>query len=306
MGYIHYTEKEREQARKMSIADIIRKNGGTLKRSGSEEEWVDGGDKITVNGNVWFNHYEQKGGDTISFVQKFMGLDYSETMKYLLGNTAGELRIAPKVEKKPSGPMKLPEKNNNMRRVNWYLTKERGLDYEVVKEFAKYGLIYQSTDYANVVFVGCDKNRKPKHAHMRGTNSKFKGNQENGIPEFSFHWVGKSDTLYLFEAPIDMLSFISMNKDGWKQHSYAACCGVSDRVMWQMLKDYPNLKNVKLCLDSDEKGQLAVKRISNGLTIKGIEHEILVPSRKDWNELLLYGEKEIEEQEGEICQALQQ
>ena len=64
-------------------------------------------------------------------------------------------------------------------------------------------------------------------------------------------------------------------------------------------------KKVKLCLDSDEKGQLAVKRISNGLTIKGIEHEFLVPIHKDWNEDLLLG-KEIEEQEDETCQALQQ
>lgn len=68
-----------------------------------------------------------------------------------------------------------------------------------------------------------------------------------------------------FEAPIDMLSFISMHKDGWKKHSYAASCGVSDHVLWQMIKDNPNIKTVYLCRDNDEAGQLANKRTSDAL-----------------------------------------
>ena len=55
----------------------------------------------------------------------------------------------------------------------------------------------------------------------------------------------------MFEAPIDMLSFISMRKDGWHDHSYAACCGVADHVLRQMMKDNPNIGYVYLCLDSD-------------------------------------------------------
>ena len=33
-----------------------------------------------------------------------------------------------------------------------------------------------------------------------------------------------------------------MNKDGWQQHSYAACCGVADHVLWRMIKDNPHNK----------------------------------------------------------------
>lgn len=60
--------------------------------------------------------------------------------------------------------------------------------------------------------------------------------------------------LCLFEAPIDMLSFISIHQKGWKNHSYAACCGVSDRVLWQMMADNPQIDSVYLCLDNDEAG----------------------------------------------------
>lgn len=93
-----------------------------------------------------------------------------------------------------------------------------------------------------------------------------------------------------------MLSFISLNKDGWRNHSYAACCGVSDQVLLPLLKDNPKLKNVFLCLDNDEAGQTANKRIAKKLLNSEIKTEILIPRNKDWNEDILFSE-----QEKEIC-----
>lgn len=101
-----------------------------------------------------------------------------------------------------------------------------------------------------------------------------------------------------------MLSFISMHKKNWQQHSYAAACSVSDRVLFQMLKDNPNISEVFLCMDSDEPGQTAAKRISDKLFTQGINAKILVPEHKDWNEDLLYLNKEESEAE-EPCQVLQ-
>ena len=98
-----------------------------------------------------------------------------------------------------------------------------------------------------------------------------------------------------------MLSFISMNKDGWRNHSYAACCGVADRVMFQMLSDNPNIKSISLCLDNDEAGHKANKRISDKLFTQGIQTEILVPINKDWNEDLL---SQNESEDENVCQAL--
>ena len=99
--------------------------------------------------------------------------------------------------------------------------------------------------------------------------------------------------------------FAVYDKEGnyeWYQ-SYAACCGVSDQVLWQMLKDNPNIGYVYLCLDNDEPGQKANKRISDKLFTQGIQHEILVPIRKDWNEDLTLSLEESENEEP--CQALQ-
>ena len=54
-----------------------------------------------------------------------------------------------------------------------------------------------------------------------------------------------------------------------------------------MLKDNPNLQEVFLCLDNDEAGHKAAKRISDKLFLKGIKSTILVPNGKDWSEDLL-------------------
>ena len=157
---------------------------------------------------------------------------------------------------------------------------------------AKSHVVRNEIDFDNIKLQNCGENTYTLFCSAKDLYL--------GTKHITIHWNGTSDSLYLFEAPIDMLSFISMNKDGWQKHSYAACCGVSDRVLWQMLKDNPNIKTVCLCLDNDEAGQLANKRISEKLTQKGIQTENLVPTLKDWNEVLLYQNEEGEEQ----CQAL--
>lgn len=284
------------------IADLLRRQGETLKRSGKEYEWRNGSEKVTIRGNLFYHQYEGEGGDAIDFVRRFYNLDYPEAMEYLLGGTNGTLKTAQPVLQKPPEPFVLPKRNDNMRRVFAYLLSKRGIDRDVLYTFVRENMIYESAEYHNVVFVGYDKDGKAVHANMRGTGgeSTFKGNAPNGIPEYSFHRTGTDDTLYLFEAPIDMLSYISLHKDGWKQHSYAAGCGVSDRVLFQMLIDNPNLEKIYLCLDSDDAGQKAAKRISDRMRFSGLKTEILIPIHKDWNEDLLLNESEVSE-----CPALQ-
>lgn len=300
--YIHFTKDQREQARMTDIADLLRRQGETLKRSGKEYEWRNGSEKVTIRGNLFYHQYEGEGGDAIDFVRRFYNLDYPEAMEYLLGGTNGTLKTAQPVLQKPPEPFVLPKRNDNMRRVFAYLLSKRGIDRDVLYTFVRENMIYESAEYHNVVFVGYDKDGKAVHANMRGTGgeSTFKGNAPNGIPEYSFHRTGTDDTLYLFEAPIDMLSYISLHKDGWKQHSYAAGCGVSDRVLFQMLIDNPNLERIYLCLDSDDAGQKAAKRISDRMRFSGLKTEILIPIHKDWNEDLLLNESEVAQ-----CPALQ-
>lgn len=77
---------------------------------------------------------------------------------------------------------------------------------------------------------------------------------------------------------------------------------MGDRVLFQMLRDNPNIKEVSLCLDNDEAGQAANNRIAKKLHIQGIQTEILVPTHKDWNEDLLFPEESEEESQCPVLQ----
>ena len=291
MTYIPFTEEQKLRAANTDIAELLMQQGESLKRSGREYQWRDGSDKVTIKGNLWFHQYEQVGGNAIQFAKRFFNMNFTEAVEYLLKHQ-GEVNLIPPtaLKSKERKPFKLPPHNNNMRRVFTYLNVLRGIDTDVIRAFANRKMIYESDYYHNAVFVGYDLNGKPRHAHKRGTGqqSQFKCNADGSIPEYSFHWHGSNDKIYLFEAPIDMLSYITMHKEEWKKSSYAASCSVSDRVLFQCLKDDPQLKKVYLCFDNDEKGQEAARRISDKLSAAGVASEILVPIKKDWNEDLVF------------------
>ena len=290
--YIHFTEAQKLAARETDLVAFLQRRGEGLKRSGSEYEWKDGSAKVTVRGNLWFHQYERVGGDAIDFVRRFYGMDYPQAVELLLDGCSDFEKPTQHatIQQKPTKKFLLPKRNNTMHRVYAYLLQQRGIDREVLNVFVRERMIYECAEHRNAVFVGYDPNGVPRHAHKRGTNSQstYKGNQDGSRPEFSFHWCGQSDRLYFFEAPIDLLSYISMHKEKWQEHSYAAACGVSDHVLWQMMKDNSNLNHVCLCFDNDEAGQTASQRIAAKLNARGITNEVLIPTHKDWNEDILY------------------
>ena len=290
--YIHFTKEQREQARRTDLANFLISHGEKVKKSGSEYEWLDGSQKVTIRGHLWYHQYEQKGGDAVDFVRRFYNKDYAEAVEMLLNNCDGQIVNLQTTEREQK-PFILPPRNDRMSRVFSYLLLTRGIDKDVLFEFVKNKMIYESAYYHNAVFVGYDSSGKPRHAHKRGTmtSNPYKGNVAGSQPEYSFHFNGTSDKMFLFEAPIDMLSYISKHKENWQEHSYAASCSVSDRVLFQCLKDNPNIKNVYLCFDNDEAGQVANKRIADKLNSMNIKSEILIPIHKEWNEDLTLSEK---------------
>ncbi len=295
----YFSREQIDIAKNTNLVDLLQRNGEQLKRSGSEYEWKDGTQKVTIRNNVFFHQYERVGGSAIEFCEKFYGMNFAQAVSYLLGQqgqspTPSEYSSIkntsyysppPKYE---SGNFILPPKNADMKRAYAYLLSGRKLDKNVVNTFIKAGMIYESAVHHNVVFVGYDKDGNARHASKRGTATKstYKGNVEHSVPEYSFHWNGTSNRLFLFEAPIDMLSFISMHQKNWEKQSFAACCSVSDKVLFQCLQDNPSITEVYLCLDNDEAGQAAEKRMTEKL--KAMEREInvnyLIPTYKDWNE----------------------
>ena len=284
-SYIHFTEEQKERAAAVDLEEFLRFRGEKLITSGREKRLASD-HSVTVRGNEWYDHAEEKGGHAVSFVQRFYGLSYPEAVTMLLGD---EVRAYPSAKERVEEPPKtfvLPPAHNDMRRVYAYLVKHRGIDRSVVAHFAKEKLLYEDAEYHNVVFVGTDENGVSRHAHKRSANSfgkAFRINVEGCDPRYSFHHIGTDGSLYVFEAPIDMLSYITLNPENWQEHSYVACCGTSIQPVLKMLERVPQLNTVLLCLDNDEAGHTASQRMSDQLADQ-YSVERLIPENKDWND----------------------
>lgn len=250
--------------------------------------WESGG-RVTIRENMWYSHYEQTGGNSIDFVRKFYNLSYQDAVQLLLDERIEPLSVEMK-QKKEKKPFELPERNGDMRQVFAYLLNSRFIDRDVVKYFVHEGLIYESKEHHNCVFVGIDENGVPRHAHKRGTytlGESFKGNVDSTNPSYSFHYTGTSDKLFVFEAPIDMLSYISLHKEGWQEHSYVSLCSVADYAMVKMLENNSQINKIYLCLDNDTEGINSEYRIRNHLNELGyMDVSYIRPKYKDWNEIL--------------------
>ena len=110
--YIPFTEEQREQARMTDLTAFLRQCGEEIKRSGSENMWLDHGQKVTIRGNLWFHQYEQVGGDAVDFVCRFYGLDYREAVLTLVYTGVGTIREP--VEPFPKKPLQIPAVYENI------------------------------------------------------------------------------------------------------------------------------------------------------------------------------------------------
>ena len=288
--YIPFTREDVDRASQTNLEEFLRRRGETLKRSGSEWQWGEGSNKVTVRGNEWFHQYQREGGDAIAFVRRWFNLDFQEAVSFLLQEQGASIPQAEEPtlnRQKEKKPFELPKAHSDMRRVYAYLLKQRFIDREVISFFVKQGMLYEDAEYHNAVFVGFDAQGVARHAHKRGTNSVsgFKGNVESSQPEYSFHWIGSSGRLYVFEAPVDMLSYITLHPDGWQKHNHVAlCCAGLQAAVYQAQQN-THIREVVICTDYDEAGAEAYYRIKEALA----ENDRITVRRehsrcKDWNE----------------------
>lgn len=141
--------------------------------------------------------------------------------------------------------------------------------------------IYNDLDSELVNLFSCIKERS--NVLMR--ELKFLPiNIEGSESIHSFHKNGTDKSLYVFEAPIDLLSHITLYPYGWLEHSYVACCGTSIQPVLERLRQNPKLDTVYLCLDNDDAGNDACDRMRDALEDMGLDVERLTPRRKDWND----------------------
>lgn len=314
-----YTKEQIDKANQTDLEEFLQRKGERLKRTGSESVLVykdstGEHDSISIRKNRWYDHKNMRGGYPLKFMQEFYGMNFRTAMNELLHGEEPELgrKKNNENEKSVRQPEKaavqenqeriacpseksefiLPEKDSNMKRVFAYLLNTRFLNKYVVKSFVEQKTLYQENEHGNVVFVGTDKDGVPKSACKKSTAEQTKGFRmtvAGSDCRYGFCWRGESSKLYVFEAAIDLMSFITLRNDKWKADSFLALDGLSPKPLLQFLEEQKNIHDIFLCLDYDAAGMEACDKLKDILIEKGDEAEKIkreYPLYKDWNEQL--------------------
>ena len=278
-----YTQAQIDKANAVDLEKFLRAQGETLVRSGKEYRWK-AHDSLTVCGNKWFRHSQSKGGFPVDFVMEFYGKSFPEAVQMLTGEP-GE--VQPEADPAPSPAFRLPLRNVTNANILNYLTQERKLSPSLVNFFIAARDIYEDAAHHNVVFVGRDADGHPRYASSRGIREKFRQDAAGAEKAFGFAHRGTDKQLLVFEAPIDLLSFIELFPKNWQQHNYLSLGGVSGKALRQLLSERPDVERVFLCLDADKAGEDACKRLM-ALLPDTVSVTRIQPCMKDWNDVLVH------------------
>ena len=303
-----YTREQIQRADDTDLYVFLSGRGESFKRCGKEYRWLRH-DSVMINKSEWYRFSQNKGGHAIDFMKEFYGLSFAEAVKELLGEegvgetnrrTAKEDAGRQKVCPIPLPGLELPERNESCEIARKYLIEQRKLSEWLIDQMIAKGDIYESKNYHNVVFVGRDKEQNPRYAAMRGTDEKrYRGEAKGSEKIYGFGHIGTNEKLFVFESPIDLLSYITAVPEEWEKHSYISLGGLSEKAMKRMYTEYPHIHSIYLCLDNDEPGN---KRCRQFVSLIPEELSVyrLEPVKKDWNECLA-AEVPVENMAKQMC-----
>ena len=300
---MRFTAEELDIAKQADLCAVAERMGYTVKRIGHYHTLKEM-DSIRIYERSHWCRFSRRydkgenGGSQIDFLRVFAGMDVKEAVFWLLDfvgyrreesvrkiqNTVPHQR---KEEKKK--PFVLPEFAGSNAYLYRYLEHERGIARPVIDFFVGKGILYEAKNYHNIVFVGTDRDGVPKFASMRGVfdrNGKgFKCDVAGNDKRYGFHlYYGKSRKVIVFEAAIDLMSYITMfPKD---RASMVALGMLADAPLATFLAEHPEVEEIQFCLDNDEPGRKAAASLQQKYTERGYRTDVFLPPEpyKDFNQ----------------------
>ena len=221
-----------------------------------------------MSNGKWYWHSRGFGGyNSLDYLIKVEGMGFVDAVETLTGKSAPVYPQATAVKSRaspPKRPFKLPEANRNNDRVYVYL-RGRGISKELIHHCIQKGLLYESARTHRCVFVG-KAGDVPKFACERGTRDSWKRDITGSDKRFNFHLpplrAGR-ESLAVFEGAVDVLAHVEvcrLEKSPWDGYRLSLG-GTSPRALTSFLERHPQIKNIQLCLDNDDAGKTAAKRI---------------------------------------------
>ena len=290
-----FSDEQLQRASGIDIVAMLQGQGEKLKKQGRVYRWLRY-DSTVIDRNRGYRHSREIGGGPIQFMQHFYGMDFVDAVKYLLDGEEGAEFVQASRTPEPKLPFTPPKLSKNMHRTFAYLIKTRKIDADIVQHFVNEKKILETEEYHNIAFCGYDEKGEMKQMHLRSTlpGNRFFMDIDGSDKQYYFRHIGINSDVYVFEAPIDMLSYITMNKENWRESSYVCLGGVAIDALKNVLNTNEQISKIYMCVDRDDAGDKTVKRIGDELNEMGYEWERIFPENKDWNEDLTAGSEQTE------------
>lgn len=250
-----------------------------------------GGLYIFPEKNNWYRHSDGRKGFPVNLVMDTLSCSKESALEFIQHNVSvGFIGMPPK--KSPA--FRLPAKNFP-ERVIIYLTRNRGIDAEIVNSLIEARLIAEEAVHHNCMFIGRDSSGTARSCALRGTGSVlFRGEISGGDKSHSFAMVGTSNRLRVFESPIDAMSHATFSKllgIDWHTDHRLSANGCGHTAVLQYLREHSEITSVVLSLDNDQAGNKGANAIDEKIRTEFTEREITISrvlsQGKDWNEDLI-------------------
>ena len=302
--YVQFDPAVIEQARQIDLLSYLQRyEPGNLKRVAGNVYCTREHDSLKISNGKWYWWSRGFGGfSALDYLMKVRELGFVEAVQTLTGDMGDWKPPPPAVKKDEPKVLLLPPKNKNSDRVSEYLFG-RGIDYQLIWECIAEGIIFESADYHNAVFIGKDESGTPKYAACRGTISSFKRDASGSDKRYSFRLLAREpcSSVHLFEAAIDLLSYATYLKcEGrdYKAENLLSLSGVYQPkkeikdskipvALTTFLKANPQIKTIFLHLDKDRAGRLCTAALKELLQKDYRIVDEPPPVGKDFNDFLM-------------------
>lgn len=295
-----------EQARQIDLLTYLQAfEPGELVRISPNNYTTRTHDSLKISNGKWMWWSQRIGGyNALDYLVKVKGCSFVEAVETLMGKAAVMPSIAiPKPKKDVPKVLLLPNKSASTDKITEYLFS-RGIDFSIIDYCISHDLIFESLPYHNIVFVGYDREKKPKYAAYRATNDRrLMGDCSGSDKHYSFRIAdSESRELHLFECAIDLLSYATaqrMEGRDWREHNLVSLAGVyapkqkieestTPAALLTVLEEKPEIRKIYLHLDNDNAGRKATAALQAILPDKYEVIDSPPPHGKDYNDFLCF------------------
>ena len=297
-----FTDEELSIAKSSDLVAIASSLGYTPKKIGRYYTLQEMDSMRIYDRKNWYRWSNKTGGSQIDFLHEFAGMEVKDAVFWLLdymgykrdsGAISQPLMHKAESEKiKKPRPFILPPACKDNDEIIRYLNQVRGISLSTIDHFISRGLIYESADYHNVIFLGKDKYGGTRFASQRGIYDKagksFKCDVAGSDKRYGFNVTSEdSNRIIVFESAIDLMSYMDIFQDF--DSNMIALGMVSDAPLETFLREHPHIKEVTFCLDNDIPGREATKNLMEKYSGQGyrVDDKPAPAMYKDINEWLV-------------------